>query len=599
MRKVVGLIVVGLIIASGLVPAGAAPDAYNGVVLEEGWITDRYGDDLKAFFTWPASDGVKVTGPFPVILTLQYPNPVQHDAQRIRGVDVNSDEAGFARKGYVQVDVNWNGTAPSDGWDAFFTTRMQLSGYDVVEWLAGFKPDGTPSPAAEWSTGRVGMFGGSGMGVSQILVAQHNPPHLVAIAPVVATSNAYEDFAYRGGIRNSVEATIVAGLYASTQAHCTSVPNDPGEAEAISACLRKRAERGQVVPAPVPAEWFSHPTQDPYWEPFNAKVPNIHAAIWSLGSWDDHFLRGNMTLWNEGTSPRMLTVGWGGHDVGAGFDHVEEQTPWFDYWLKGETENGIAVDLARRPVRYFTIQEKAWHEAADWPIPGTEFTDLYLEGAPPVVGATGSLSTTVPAQTDAADTYVYDPAQGRHNGSVGLVCRQPTVVPVDPRDGSLGGANSPNCPADQRLEAVDSLSYLGGALDQDTEVTGPISMTLYAASSATDTDWIIKLVDVFPDGSTFTPEAPQPGYWNLVTSGRLKGTHRNGHVVEEPIPVGQVVRYDVEFLPTSYLFRVGHRIAIQIASADASRTWPNPNPAMNTVSRSTSYPSHITLPFIP
>lgn len=598
-RVLVALIGLTLLLPTVSQVAQAA-DAYDGVVMDEGVITDRYGDNLKAFYFFPANGGVKATGRFPVILTLQYPNPKDYEQWRLQGVPADSTQARFARMGYVFVNVNWGGTAPSDGWDGFFTRRMQRSGYDVVEWLAGFRADGSSSPAAAWSTGKVGMFGGSGMGLSQIFVAQHQPPHLVAITPHVAVVNGYEDFFYRGGMRTNAEAAVVGYLYFSTQAHCASVPNDESEVAAIGACARKRAENLQIAPPLLPLEWWQHPTYTPYWEELTADVSKIKAAIWSLGSWDDHFLRGNITLYEHGGTPnRMLAVGWGGHSIGQGFDLVGETARWFDYWLKSETNNGIAEDITGRRFRYYTLGEGVWHEAPEWPIPSTQFKDLYLDGNAPIALATGALAESASASAG-TDSFQYDPAQGRHNGELGLVCKPGQVREnFDPYDVKIAGANAPNCPGDQRLESVDSPTYLGESLVRDTEVTGPISMTLYASSTATDTDWVVKLIDVFPDGTTVSADEPQPGYWNLVTTGWLKGTHRSGHVTPEPIPVGQVVGYNVELRPTSYLFKAGHRIGIQIASADASRTVPNDNPATNTIWHTVTYPSHVTLPIIP
>jgi hypothetical protein len=119
-------------------------------------------------------------------------------------------------------------------------------------------------------------------------------------------------------------------------------------------------------------------------------------------------------------------------------------------------------------------------------------------------------------------------------------------------------------------------------------------MNLVASSSATDTDWVINLIDVFPDGAP-SATGPQPGYWNLADLGQLKGTHRNSDWTPEPIPPGVPVTYRIEMQPTSYLFRAGHRIGLQIESAEAARSMPNPNPAVNTVFHSSS----IVLPVVP
>jgi putative CocE/NonD family hydrolase len=591
----VALLLVAVLVLGGTQVLAEAEDTYDVVVLEETWITDRYGDNLKAFLYFPAIGGVKARGRLPVVLTLRYPNPATtSERDRVAGVDPASEAAGFARAGYVHAQVNWNGTAPSDGWDAFFTRRMQLSGYDVVEWLAGFRPDGSPSPAAQWSTGKVGMFGGSGMGYSQILVAQHNPPHLVTITPHVTVTNPYEDVAYRGGIRSHDEAAIIGFLFASTQAHCASVPNDASEAAAIGSCAAKRVERLQIVPSIPAVEWWQHPTYDAYWHPYTVDVAAIKASIWSLGSWDDNFARGNRTLYQQATSPKLFAVGFKGHSIGPGFDLVAETVRWFDYWLKGHRKNGVADDLRKRRFRYYVQRERVWRSAADWPVPGTRYTNYYLSDGADIAGSVGGLSRQLPSSSG-FDEYVYEPTQGRHNGQNGVPGRGPGPDTADSDE--FLNSNAPLQPGDQRLEA-DTPTYVGPVLERDTEVTGPIRMTVYASSTAQDTDFVVKLLDVFPEGDA-DPGRPQPGFWYRVTTGWLKGTHRNGHLSPEPIPVGEVVGYDIEIFATSYLFRAGHRIGVQVGSADASRSWPNPIPAMNTIYRSPQYPSHITLPIIP
>jgi hypothetical protein len=266
---------------------------------------------------------------------------------------------------------------------------------------------------------------------------------------------------------------------------------------------------------------------------------------------------------------------------GPGFDVDAEALRWWDRWLKG-IDNGID----REPTfRYYTKQDFHWHSAGDFPVPGTAFTAYHA-------GPAGTLSTSA-SDPSGSDSYVYDPAQGRANGQQGFL-PPGQVKPNRPENDNIVSYNEPLGPGDQRLDSFDALNYLTEPLTTDTEVTGPVTMDLVASTTAEDTDFVINVIDVFPDGAP-SATGPQPGYWNLAVHGQLKGTHRNGYVRSEPIPPGEQITYHIELQPTSYLFRAGHRIGAQIESADASRSLPNPNPAVVTVFHS----STLTLPVVP
>jgi putative CocE/NonD family hydrolase len=175
------------------------------------------------------------------------------------------------------------------------------------------------------------------------------------------------------------------------------------------------------------------------------------------------------------------------------------------------------------------------------------------------------------------------------------------VNPFDPNNAQNDTLLNNNLTTgDQRLmTGPDAVTYESAPLNHDVEATGPITARLFAKTTASDTDFVFKLIDVFPDAAQSA--GPQPGFWNLVTLGNLKGTFRTykGQFAEQtPIPTGQVVQYDIEGKPTSYLFKAGHRIAVMIESSDSPRLFPNPNPAMVTILHSPQYPSEITLPII-
>lgn len=547
--------------SAAVVPSRAT---FDSVVVEEARIPTRYGEDLRANLAFPGTGGQRAPGRFPVVLTF---SPYCDDGFNF-----------LAQAGYVSAWVNIPGTCGSDGRTPIFSERVGHAGYDAVEWLAGVGLDGSPSPAADWSTGAVGMFGASADGISQGFVAQHRPPHLVTIVPVAAMADFYEDSLYRGGMLNVTDSAVF-------QAIIYGLWYEPGIQERVSDEERRRRmlANGWAVPETDNLELYAHPLKDDFWSKWTVALSQIDVPILSWGNWDDFFTRGNVRMFERGSSPyNALVMGQDGHNFpGPNFDYKTEAVRWFDYWLRGNTGNGVEQDLAERRVRYYVEEEHLWRAAAAWPPPGTQDLVLHPAAGAPIAGATGALASA----TDGGwDTYVYVPAQGRHDGQDGYVPTSNTK-PNRATNDNVVGYNDPAHAGDQRLEA-GTLTYVGDVLTSETEATGVVRAALDAASSAGDTDWVIKLIDVFPDG--VGADGPQPGYWNLVTTGWLKGTHRDGHVREEPIPQGVTLTYDVRTLPTSYLFRAGHRIAIQIASSDASRSAVNPTPAINTVFHTTT-----------
>lgn len=576
--------------------AVAAPiaESFPAVEHSEGVVTDREGDKLKAYFVSPAdADGARAPGKFPVVLHYTYfpaltweelTAPIVQQVWTTAGFNLTEGSVDLARRGYVVAHVALPGTGGGQGHFTFDKGRIGRSGYDTVEWLA----------QQPWSSGKIGMFGGSGNGIAQLMTANERPPHLATIIPAVAFQDLYRDTMYRGGMPALGEAALVAGLAAGIWAwQGNTLPTDPDELQYELETYLKRATDGGTPP-PFLLEWYAHPTKDAYWDNFTYALDNIDIPVWVWGNWDDHFLRGSVeTYKNVPTPERMLAIGANGHSTGPGFDAISEAARWYDYWLKGDSSNGIGDELRKASVRYFDKGSNNWKNATSWP-PTDTTHKLYATGDPSLPPAQGSLSNT-PATADGSHQYLYTPASSRlgaqngflNQGVPGLLPRNPSGADHD----NPAAYNNPTGHIDQRLNAPDAATYLGPELTEDVEIAGEPSVTLFATTTATDTDWVVRLVDVFPDSST----APQPGYWNLVDTGWLKGTHRNSHTQPETIPPGQSVEYRVEMLPTSYTFKKDHRIGLQIASADP-RTLPNLTPATNTVQFGPQQPTRIELP---
>jgi putative CocE/NonD family hydrolase len=277
----------------------------------------------------------------------------------------------------------------------------------------------------------------------------------------------------------------------------------------------------------------------------------------------------------------------------ADFDFKEYAARWFDHFLKG-VDNGVEGDP---PVYVFVMGENAWHAEEDWPLPQTRWTRYYLSsgGHANSLKGDGILGTSLPA-AEGHDSYVYDPLS-------------PTRDPFFGRPGYNGHIDGA---VDARLPALgdEVLVYETPPLEEAVEVTGPIEARLYASTSARDTDWMVRLVDVGPDG-----------YAALLADGVMRARNRDQedegrfNAAEfSTIEPGEVYEYTIRFWRgTGNLFRVGHRIRIEISSSYYPNYLPNLNTGHDNVGLARAeeavvaeqrvyhggeYASHVVLPVI-
>jgi putative CocE/NonD family hydrolase len=246
---------------------------------------------------------------------------------------------------------------------------------------------------------------------------------------------------------------------------------------------------------------------------------------------------------------------------------------WFDYWLQG-IENGVTQEP---PVKLFIMGANVWRDEQEWPLARTQYTLYYLHTA-------GLLSPTKP-QTEAPDSYLYDPANPMPTYG-GAALMHPLYGP--------GVRNQ------SQLEArSDILSFTSAALTEDTEVTGPVVVKLWASSDALDTDFVARLVDVHPDG-----------FAQNLTDGIIRARYRNGDNAELLEP-GQAYEFTIDLWATANLFKVGHRIRLDITSSNFPRWDRNPNSgaafatdtelkvAQQTIFHDANHPSQVILPIVP
>jgi hypothetical protein len=526
-----------------------------------------------AAFAWPAvaaedqaefeasdcfvamSDGVELAttvyrpkedGPFPVIVAR---TPYNKD-----GLIVEAQR--FCRNGYAFVAQDLRGRFKSKGHDAVIFHNdgwnTPHDGHDTLEWIA----------RQSWCSGKIGSTGGSALGITQNMAAPGAPTALAAQHVVVAFSDMYRQGAYQGGafrsglLENWLKVTGMSDVNLKT--------------------------------------FVAHPHYDEFWAEFNAEAQaeRVNAPGVFFGGWYDIFLQGTInsftTIQSRGGPAAKghcrLVIAPIGHGSmtelkypanASRLPRCADNLAWFDAMLKGK-DNGIA---AEKPVHYYVMgdptDEKApgnvWRSAETWP-PAAAETPYYLHPA-------GMLSTARPTGSDSR-SYKYDPSD-----------------PVPTVGGAELGANIG--PRDQRtVEArPDVLLFTSDVLEAPLEVTGRITARLYVSSDCPDTDFTVKLTDVYPDGRSM-----------LVTDGIVRARHRESFETEKLLEPGEAIEIPVDLWSTSLVFNKGHRLRIAISSSNSPRFDPNPNTgrafradreqrvATNTIYFSEKHPSHIVLP---
>lgn len=513
----------------------------------------------------------------------------------------------FVEHGYVVIIQDTRGRFASEGdydplvWEA-------QDGYDAVEWAA----------ALPYSSGRVGTMGQSYLGATQYLLAPTRPPHLTAAFPVSAPADFDQCWIYHTGgafefgwqipyailmardtiRRRGLTETLLPDL------ECLLAPSETPWAPPLTPEAYRRlplmewAERLAPV-APYLADYFREPTLGARSARVDveARHAEIDVPMYHVTSWYDIFLHGGLAnfcglrqraMTARGRAAQKLLIGpWahlfpytnptstgtGDADFGAAalIGIHEIQLRWFDHWLKG-VDTGL---LEEPPVKIFVMGANRWRDEQEWPLARTRYTPYYFHGG-------GALGPREPGE-EPPDQFVYDPAD-----------------PVPTRGGNT--LILPMGVRDQRpVEArPDVLVYTSEVMTSALEVTGPVTVTLYAATTAVDTDFTAKLVDVRADG-----------YAHNLADGIVRARYRESRERPTLLTPGAVSRFTIDLWATSHVFLPGHRIRVDIASSNFPRFDRNLNTgedqatgrrwdtARQTVFHDRRYPSHIVLPVIP
>ena len=518
-------------------------------------------------------------------------------------------DAGFGRmaalRGFMVVAQDVRGRYTSEG--EWYTFKHEIEdGYDTVEWVA----------ALPHSNGKVGMFSGSYVGATQMLAAIGHPPHLAGICPVVTASNYHENWTYQGGaFEQWFNQSWTAGLAQDTANRELKKATNALVADNVLPLNRfpvfnLQSADGEKLThelAPYYLDWLAHPNYDAYWKQWSIEenFGSIQVPALVIAAWYDIFQGGSLRNYlgiraHGGTeaarNQTQLVVAIGGHsgssrkvgevDFGpdAPFDENAITLDWYDYLFKGK-QNQFANG---KPVKIFVMGENKWRDEANWPLERAHETRYYLHSGGKANSASGdgALATDV-AKKETADSFVYDPANPVPTVGGPLCCDIVHLAP-GPRDQS-------------QVEArPDVLVYSTPPLAEDVEVTGPITLDLFVKSSAVDTDFTGKLVDVGPDGKAIN-----------LTEGILRVVYRDGMSGPKPIEPGKVYEYKIDLWSTSNVFLKGHKIRLEVSSSNFPRFDRNLNngksaadsaefvKATNTILHDTQHPSALVLPLVP
>jgi uncharacterized protein len=546
-------------------------------------------------------------GKYPAILgRLPYKDVFFSNAQGFKDVQR------MARAGYAVVMHDCRGSGVSEG--EFYPQRLDpQDGYDAVEWVA----------AQPWCDGNVGMYGGSYFGHTQWLAAITQPPHLKTIIPMICSIHRGAPF-----LKSNVFCMELIRAYLMWLAHAL-VKNKvtPERLHSLENQLSYFADHIQdqyyVLPlkdVPVAkvveecsgasfyTDVLAHIDDGEYWQQLHSPIPieKVTVPAFHISGWFDPHVSGVLAsyinLRDKGGSEisrknRVIIGPWvhsflfeskvgvldfGNSSSGASIDLTGMQIRWYDYWLKG-IENGIPNEP---PVRFFVMGDNVWRNENEWPLARTRYTKYYFHSEGHANGRFGDgvLDTNLP-NAEQNDIYLYDPKNP-----------VPTLGGVRDFNDRTTGVG------DQRKieERADVLVYTSAPLETDLEVTGPILVKLWAESSAVDTDFTGKLVDMWPDGPVYN-----------LTEGIVRARYRESFSEAKLIESGKIYEYTIELGATSNVFKAGHRIRLEISSSNFPWYDRNLNTgrplgqdaemrvAIQTIYHKAQFPSHIMLPVIP
>jgi uncharacterized protein len=534
----------------------------------------------------------------------------------------------FVPRGYVVVAVDCRGKFDSDGepYSFFWHTNWSEGGFDgqdvhdCLTWL-GEQP---------WSTGKIGMVGPSGLAFEQWLGATLGNPYLTTFIPYCSPDDHYDNVYQNSAFQVCDNMWAILHL-SDTRVLGGELDTDFLNYEEIARHLPLRTLDEAMLGRTLQLwqDFIDHPDDDAYWrfsvgdrprsgEISAGKYPSVRVPSLNITGWYDEVQQATINNYlgmvrygpEALRDKHRLIVGPWQHAVGKRqvgdldfgpqanmeflpvdlhwgvqfFKPIELR--WYDYWLKG-IDNGM---MDEPPVHIFVMGENRWRSEQEWPLKRAQDTPYYLRGNGRANSrfGDGQLSAAPPAQ-EPTDGFAYDPQD-----------------PVLSYGGIeiFQGFNKPDTdgPRDQRgiQNRNDVLVYTSDLQQADLEVTGKLLFKLFAVSTAKDTDFTAKLVDVHPNG-----------YAQILKDGVIRARYRNSFKKQELLTPGKVYEYTIDLWSVSHVFQKGHRIQVEISSSNFPKFDRNPNTghkfgedaelekATQTIHHDSQFASHIILPVVP
>jgi len=469
----------------------------------------------------------------------------------------------YAVAGYIAVVQDCRGRFQSEGGFVPYNSEGQ-DGYDAIEWL-GKQP---------WCNGRIGMWGASYVGATQWQAAVEKPTGLVTIAPTATWSSFYRNLYLGGAVRISLITGWASGN--SQRPEGASVTTDWRRTLLHLPLSEVDQEVGWSIP------WLkgmlTHPRLDGYWKrvELTEEIVNLELPMQHIVGYYDFFSRESVSNfermhkhardlqtrrrqqlilgpWDHGTIGRAK-VGEVDFGQNAVMDSTGENLKWFDRFLKENSSTAGDVDV---PVKYFSMGDNVWHDAAAWPPQGFKSAAFYLHsnGHANTAGGDGKLDRTPPKENEVADSFRADPDD---------------PAPACPVTESRPVMAATWAPVDQRPieERHDVLAYTTDSLTEPLTFAGNAKAELFVSADTPDADWVVKLIDVHPDG-----------FAQNLAVGILRGRFRRSESHPTLLEPGKVYEITVDLGPIAAQIGNGHRLRVDICGAYFPLFDRNPNTA--------------------
>ncbi len=637
-RRGFGALLTGLGVFAGERALADAPEGYD-LAVSSVMVRMRDGVHLATDVYRPAKDGRPAPGRFPVILERTPYGKTEPSRSEISVHEpIAKSRAEVARffvsRGYVVIYQDCRGRYGSEGRFVKYLSDG-LDGYDTCAWIV----------AQPWCYGKIGTMGLSYAAHTQGALACANPPGVAAMfLDSGGFANAYQDGIRQGG---AFELKQVTWAYSEAM-DSPSVLRDPLRLKALKAVdirawfARMPWKRGHSPLSAAPEyenyvyDQWEHGSFGPFWKQLGIYAQGYYdqfrdAPMVFMSSWYDPYPRSAtdnyIALSRQKKGPVRLILGPWTHgdrtltyagevdfglkasiDGNLAADFLQLRLRFFDAWLKGE-RNGEAAEPAvrlfvmgggsgRRNAQGRMEHGGGWRAEKDWPIPDAHLTPFYLHGD-------GRLATDRPAAA-APLSYNFDPAHPVPSIGGTITSGKPVMQggAFDQREGPhVFGCSEPYLPLAAR---PDILVFETAPLEADVEVTGAIEARLWISSDRPDTDFTLKLIDVYPPNDDY-PD----GFAMNLTDGIMRTRYRKSWERPQMLEPGEVAQIDVAAFPTSNLFKKGHKIRLDVSSSNFPHFDVNPNTgapegegqvrqvALNTVFVDAERPSHVLLPIIP